>query len=444
MLRKKTVVHKAVLVLMGLLMALTAVSCNAPAQTTVRNRQLYSRLGQSGDGEETAVSNSNDTDDEEYDDDADCIDWFTIAAEAMSMDEDAMWDALIDGDGSSIAELATANGGDPVAIAAAITVAETEWINDFAASGDITADEAAEWIAELDEEVHGFMNDSSWAMWEGVDWVTVAAEAIGVDEDTLWEAESIAAAAQANGVETQTVIDAITAAESAWLNDLVAADELTAEDVDEWTAEMGDEIRAFVEESWEFGEFDAFEGADWFTVAADTLNMDEDAFWEALMEGGSIADVADAQNVEMQTLTDAIVAAESASFADLVADGSITQEEADEWAAEIGEEVPEFLNDSSWALWEGIDWYAIAQEALGMDEDALWDALDSGQSLTELADAQGVDGQTIATAVAAAEMEWLDGLVASGELTQEEMDEWAAELDAEIDFFMNEKWDDAY
>ena len=455
MLRKKAVVQKIVLVLMGLLMALTAVSCNAPVQEEVeieadvatrpaRNRQLYSRLGQSGDEEETAVSDTddtNDTDNDESEDDEEYIDWFTIAAEAMGMNEDTMWDALIDGDGSSIVDLATANGADPAAIATAIIVAETEWINDFAASGDITADEAAEWIAELDEEVQDFMNGSSWALWDGVDWYTVAAEAIGVDEDTLWEAESIAAAAEANGVDAQTVIDAIAAAESEWLNGLVAADELTAEDVEEWTAEMDGEIREFVEESWEYDEFDDFEGADWFTVAADAVNMDEDAFWEALMEGGSIADLAAAQNVDVQTLTDAIIAAESASFAELVADGSITQEEADEWAAEINEEVPEFLNDSSWALWEGIDWYTIAQEMLGMDEDAMWDALDNGQSLTELADAQGVDAQTIAAAVADAEVEWLDSLVASGELTQEEVDEWATELDAEIDFFMNEKWD---
>ena len=87
---------------------------------------------------------------------------------------------------------------------------------------------------------------------------------------------------------------------------------------------------------------------------------------------------------------------------------------------------------------EGVDWVAVAAKALGLDTDALWASLEDGQSIAEVAQAQGVDPQAVIDAIVAAEKEFVAGLVADGELTQAEADEWLAGLDQVVGDFVQE------
>ncbi len=91
---------------------------------------------------------------------------------------------------------------------------------------------------------------------------------------------------------------------------------------------------------------------------------------------------------------------------------------------------------------EVVDWFTVAAETIGLDEDALWEALEDGQSIAEIAQAHGVEPQAVIDAVVAAEKEFVDRLVAEGELTQEEADEWLAELDEEVRAFVEETFGD--
>lgn len=265
----KSKVQKGQLALVGLLVAATAVSCTTPTTaaiptqpteaTTLAARQVKAR-NQFKNNAQTADPGDNTPQIEGFEDEEmwEGVDWFGIAAEALSMEDEALWDALMEG--QSIAGLAEANGVDPTSITSAITTAETEWINGLVSSGEITQEEANEWLANLAEEVQDFITDSSWALWEGVDWFTVAAETIGVDEETLFEAESIAAAATAAGVEPQAVIDAIVNAETAWINELVSSGDMTQEDADAWLSDLAEYAAEFVNESWmDVGEFDEFD-----------------------------------------------------------------------------------------------------------------------------------------------------------------------------------------
>ena len=90
------------------------------------------------------------------------------------------------------------------------------------------------------------------------------------------------------------------------------------------------------------------------------------------------------------------------------------------------------------AMEEGVDWFIIAAETLGLDEEALWEKLDGGQSLAEIAQAQGVEPQAVIDAIVAAEKESVAALVADGVLTQAEADEWLAGLDEEVRAFFQE------
>ena len=72
------------------------------------------------------------------------------------------------------------------------------------------------------------------------------------------------------------------------------------------------------------------------------------------------------------------------------------------------------------------DGFAIVAEALGLEPAALVEALQSGQTLAEIADAQGVELQTIYAAMLAGAEAHMTQLVEAGDLTQEQADEHLA------------------
>ncbi|MFC8191521.1 hypothetical protein ACFUMH_07635 [Cellulomonas sp. NPDC057328] len=76
------------------------------------------------------------------------------------------------------------------------------------------------------------------------------------------------------------------------------------------------------------------------SAAATTLGMTQDELRTALeVDGTSLADVAAAQDVETSVLVEALVAAQTERLAQDVADGDLTQAEADERVAALPERV---------------------------------------------------------------------------------------------------------
>jgi polyhydroxyalkanoate synthesis regulator phasin len=77
-------------------------------------------------------------------------------------------------------------------------------------------------------------------------------------------------------------------------------------------------------------------------AAAEALGMSEEDLRTALeADGATLAQVAEDQSVEVDTLVDALVAAGEERIADAVADGRITQEEADERLADLEARITE-------------------------------------------------------------------------------------------------------
>jgi hypothetical protein len=79
-------------------------------------------------------------------------------------------------------------------------------------------------------------------------------------------------------------------------------------------------------------------------VAAETLGLSEEELRDALGEGQTIAEVAEAQGVEVQTVIDALVAEASARIDEAVADGDLTEEEAADRKAELSEHITDLVN----------------------------------------------------------------------------------------------------
>ncbi len=80
-------------------------------------------------------------------------------------------------------------------------------------------------------------------------------------------------------------------------------------------------------------------------TAAETLGMSVADLRTALRDGQTLAEVAEAQGVEVQTLIDALVAEVKEHLDEHVADGDMTQEEADEKLAEATERITDRVNN---------------------------------------------------------------------------------------------------
>jgi polyhydroxyalkanoate synthesis regulator phasin len=81
-------------------------------------------------------------------------------------------------------------------------------------------------------------------------------------------------------------------------------------------------------------------------VAAEELGMTAEQLVDELEAGKTIADVAKAKGVELKTIVDAFIAPRAEYLAELVADGRITQAQADEMLAHMREEAEEHLEES--------------------------------------------------------------------------------------------------
>jgi hypothetical protein len=84
-------------------------------------------------------------------------------------------------------------------------------------------------------------------------------------------------------------------------------------------------------------------GAD-TAVAAKYLGLDESALRDKLRNGQSLADVAKAQNKDVQGLEDAIVASQKAQLDQAVSDKKLTQSEADDMLAKLKSRVDDVVN----------------------------------------------------------------------------------------------------
>ena len=79
-------------------------------------------------------------------------------------------------------------------------------------------------------------------------------------------------------------------------------------------------------------------------IILETLGIAADELRDARQDGTSLAELAEAQGVEVATLIDALVSAAEERIAEHVADGDLTQEEADERLAEAEERITDRVN----------------------------------------------------------------------------------------------------
>ncbi len=184
------------------------------------------------------------------------------------------------------------------------------------------------------------------------------------------------------------------------------------------------------------------------TAAAQALGMSEADLTTALQNGQSLADVASAQGVDVQNVIDAIVAADTAKIQADVDAGTITQAQADQRLANLTAHVTDMVNRVPGRGGPGgpggpgapglhAEDLTAAAQALGMSEADLTTALQNGQSLADVASAQGVDVQNVIDAIVAADTAKIQADVDAGTITQAQADQRLANLTAHVTDMVN-------
>jgi hypothetical protein len=176
-------------------------------------------------------------------------------------------------------------------------------------------------------------------------------------------------------------------------------------------------------------------------AAAQALGLSEDDLRSRLREGNTIAQVAQAQGVDVQTVIDAMVAAATARIDQEVQEGDLTAEEANERKANLQERITRLVNEGKppggGPHGRGPKLEAAA-EALGVSEDDLREQLQDGKTIAQVAEERDVDKQQVIDAMVAAATERIDQKVQEGDLTAEEANERKAELEERITTLVNE------
>jgi hypothetical protein len=129
------------------------------------------------------------------------------------------------------------------------------------------------------------------------------------------------------------------------------------------------------------------------------------------------------------------------ALAGLVEDGTITQEQADQVAETLDEQLPDRGSGGlggpgiRGGMLLGLD---AAAEELGLTQEELHDQLHDGATLAQVAEAQGVEVDGLVNALVTAAEEGLASAVQEGRLGQERADEIAADLEDRIRTFVEE------
>jgi hypothetical protein len=189
-------------------------------------------------------------------------------------------------------------------------------------------------------------------------------------------------------------------------------------------------------------------------AAAKYLGLSESDLRTKLEDGQSLADVAKAQSKDLAGLEQAILDAAKADLDKAVADKDLTQSQADDILANLKSHIDNIANGSLRFRGPGGPGGAgglgivrrpfgadlsAAAKYLGLSESALRTKLRGGDSLADVAKAQGKDVSGLQDAIVADAKADLDKAVADKRLTQSQADDMLSGLKAHVDDLVNAK-----
>jgi polyhydroxyalkanoate synthesis regulator phasin len=183
-------------------------------------------------------------------------------------------------------------------------------------------------------------------------------------------------------------------------------------------------------------------------AAAGAIGIGTSDLLSALRNGRTIAEAAQAHDVPVTEVVDAIVTSEQDRLDELVEDGRLTQEQAEELSADLAERVTDLVNGDlapfplvgrpgsvgvpgligGHGPWGFAGPIAVAAEAIGVDASALLAQLADGSTIAEVAQANDVPVSEVVDALVSSMQERLDAAVENGWITQDQADAISEDL----------------
>jgi len=201
------------------------------------------------------------------------------------------------------------------------------------------------------------------------------------------------------------------------------------------------------------GPRDRHPAAQVMNTVAEELNLEPREIAQQMRDGATLAEVIEANGSSVEDITALIVADAEARLADAVAEGRITQEQADERLAQMTERLPELLEngfdrinppdrgdrgdretprlDRAREIVEN-----IAGE-LGLEGQEIVEQLRDGATLAEVIEANGGSVENITAFLLENVETRLSEQVEAGELTQEQADERLERAQSMIENLLN-------
>jgi uncharacterized protein YidB (DUF937 family) len=173
-------------------------------------------------------------------------------------------------------------------------------------------------------------------------------------------------------------------------------------------------------------------------AVAEALGMTTDEVKAALQEGSTLAEIAATQGISEADLVSQLVAQAQAHIDELVASGDLTAEEAAEKSAGLQERVTNAVNadPSERQGHRGRKGHGPALETLGeilgLTTDEIKEGFAAGQSIADMATAQGVDVDSVVDQLVAEAMERVDAAVEAGKIDAERAAEISEGLEEKI------------
>jgi hypothetical protein len=198
---------------------------------------------------------------------------------------------------------------------------------------------------------------------------------------------------------------------------------------------------------------DMSEAAQYFmpviSAVSTTLNLSPLEIASQLQAGKSVADIAKAQNVDLQKVKDALTGAVKTQLDAVVKAGKATQPQADKVGQTLNIWVDELLNASTASIpsnvsHKDLESYATpilnaTASALNLTPEQLKSEVQAGKSLADIAKAQNVDLQKVKDAALNSGKTQLDAAVKAGKVTQSQADKLYQTATLWIDELVNGK-----
>ncbi len=178
-------------------------------------------------------------------------------------------------------------------------------------------------------------------------------------------------------------------------------------------------------------------------AAAEVLGLTEDDLHAAFDDGQTLADIAEAQGMNIDDFEAAIVENVTADLQAKLDAGDITQDQFDDATADLSDRIDDIVTSAAPqrggphgpGVWHPVE-DAVAT-ILGLTEDDLHEAFDDGQTLADIAEAQGVGVDDFKASIIANVTAELQTQLDAGDITQEQFDALTSELNDRIDDIVN-------